>query len=237
MARTSGDPHYLRIKTALREGMSNGRWVAGDLLPSEGQLVMRFKVSRMTANRALRELEQEGLIERVQGVGSFVAQLSRTATQVAVREVADEIAARGARHSWQVQQLERLRASAQQAAELGLKRGAPVFVAVVVHLADDQPLQVEGLVVSPLHVPEFLAQDFASQPPAAYLQEVAPLSASRCLVEAALPTEDEARWLAVPRRSPCLVVRRIHYSRGEAVASSRWVHAGASWQLHGAFGV
>lgn len=237
MAKSPGDPHYLRIKTALRDGMANGRWVAGDLLPSEGQLVMRFKVSRMTANRALRELEQEGLIERVQGVGSFVAQLNRAAMQVVVREVADEIAARGARHTWQIYQLERIRASAQQAAELGLKRGSPVFLAVLVHRADEQALQVESLVVNPLRVPDFMTQDFALQPPSAYVHEVAPLSASRCLVEAALPTEAEARWLAVSRRSPCLVVRRIHYSRGEAVSSSRWVHAGTRWQLHGTFGV
>ncbi|MFO1227833.1 UTRA domain-containing protein [Roseateles sp.] len=236
MAKPTADPHYLRIKTHLKEGMASGRWEAGDLLPSEGQLTMRFKISRMTANRALRELEQEGLIERVQGVGSFVAQLHRAPAVVQVREVADVIAAHGGQHDWVVQRTERARASAQQAAELGLKRGAPVFVAVVVHRDGGVPLQVETLVVNPQVAPDFLGQDFSQQQPAAYLQELAPLSSSRTLVEAALPSEDDARWLAVPRRSPCLVVRRIHYSRGVAVATSRWVHPGARLQLHGVFG-
>ena len=42
-------------------------------MPSEAELVAQFGVSRMTVNRALRELQAEGLVERVQGVGTFAA--------------------------------------------------------------------------------------------------------------------------------------------------------------------
>ncbi|MGS0753285.1 GntR family transcriptional regulator [Roseateles sp. GG27B] len=70
-------PQYLKVKNHLREGIAAGRWVAGDLLPSEAELVLLFGVSRMTVSRALRELTQDGLIVRLQGVGTFVAQLHR----------------------------------------------------------------------------------------------------------------------------------------------------------------
>ena len=116
--------------------------------------------------------------------------------------MADVIAAHGGQHDWVVQRTERARASAQQAAELGLKRGAPVFVAVVVHRDGGVPLQVETLVVNPRLRPTSLGQDFSQQQPAAYLRELAPLSSSRTLVEAALPSEDDARWLAVPLARP-----------------------------------
>ena len=50
MAKPTADPHYRASRPTSRRGMASGRWEAGDLLPSEGQLTMRFKISRMTAS-------------------------------------------------------------------------------------------------------------------------------------------------------------------------------------------
>lgn len=44
-----------------------------DPVPSEATLMQQFGISRMTVNRALRELNQEGMVTRVQGSGTFVA--------------------------------------------------------------------------------------------------------------------------------------------------------------------
>ena len=94
MASTSAggpSPQYLKVKTHLREGIASGRWRPGERLPSEAELTETFGVSRMTVNRALRELHQEGMVERVQGVGSFVAELHRIASTLTVRDVHEEI--------------------------------------------------------------------------------------------------------------------------------------------------
>jgi GntR family histidine utilization transcriptional repressor len=45
-------------------------------MPSETELVAEFGVSRMTVNRALRELQSEGLVDRSQGVGTFAPSCS-----------------------------------------------------------------------------------------------------------------------------------------------------------------
>ena len=52
-------PQYLKVKTHLREGIASGRWRPGERLPSESELTDAFGVSRMTVNRALRELQAE----------------------------------------------------------------------------------------------------------------------------------------------------------------------------------
>jgi len=65
-------PKYRVIRQTLADGILSGQYSPGDRLPSESQLVKLFSASRPTVNRALRELQLAGLIERRAGSGSYV---------------------------------------------------------------------------------------------------------------------------------------------------------------------
>ncbi|KHD45947.1 GntR family transcriptional regulator [Streptococcus hongkongensis] len=67
-----GELLYKKIYHYLKEKMTDGSLQAGDQLPTEKELSERFFVSRITSKRALVELENEGLIHRQRGKGSFV---------------------------------------------------------------------------------------------------------------------------------------------------------------------
>ena len=67
-------PKYRRLKEYLRERIMRGELKRGDLLPSENDLAKRFGISRHTVRQALGDLENEGLIRREQGRGTFCAQ-------------------------------------------------------------------------------------------------------------------------------------------------------------------
>lgn len=229
------EPQYLKVKNHLREGISAGKWRPGDLMPSESELVAQFRVSRMTVNRALRELTAEGLVQRTQGVGTFVAQLHRIASTLTVRDLHEEIAERGHRHEARVQSLTRIRANAEQAASFGLQAGAALFHSLIVHLEDGVPIQCEDRLVNPDCAPDYLGLDFSQTTPTHYLLEVAPLSEARYTIEALLPTPDEAAWLGIGRRDPCLVVKRRTFSRGQTVTTVRLVHPGSRYFLEGRF--
>ena len=62
---------YPVIKATLKSRLLSGAYRAGESLPSESHLADEFHVSRMTARRAMDELEREGYIYRVQGSGSY----------------------------------------------------------------------------------------------------------------------------------------------------------------------
>ena|SRR6218665_1376640 len=228
-------PQYLKVKTHLREGIAAGRWVAGDLLPSEAVLVAQFEVSRMTVNRALRELSQEGLIERLQGVGTFVAQLHRISSTLTVRDVHDEIAGRGHLHEARLHRLETVQATPEQAVDFGLKPGARLYHSVIVHLENGKAIQCEDRLVNPACAPDYLTLDFARTTPTHYLLEVAPLSEARYTIESLLPSEQEARLLGIGKREPCLVVKRRTFSRGLTVTTVRLTHPGSLYVLEGSF--
>jgi GntR family transcriptional regulator of arabinose operon len=70
--KLEGSPKYRRIYTDLRHALTTGRYVPGDKLPSENELVEQFGASRPTVGRALAQLETEGMVERRPGSGTYV---------------------------------------------------------------------------------------------------------------------------------------------------------------------
>jgi GntR family histidine utilization transcriptional repressor len=123
---------YHRVKLHLKAELQHGRFKPGELMPSEAELVAQFGISRMTVNRALRELQSEGLVDRVQGVGTFAAQLGRVSSTLTIRDIHEEIEARGHRHHAEVQLCREERATSGLGLQLGLPEGARVFHSLLV---------------------------------------------------------------------------------------------------------
>src|SRR5579864_7304628 len=74
---TRPEPKYQKILERLGRDILIGHYEPGQKLPSEAALVKRFGVSRITVGRALRELQQQGLIDRVAGSGTYVRNIAR----------------------------------------------------------------------------------------------------------------------------------------------------------------
>src|SRR5687767_15766889 len=70
--KTTTPPAYVIIERELRKMIRAAQ--PGDPLPSDAELCERFGVSRMTARQAVQRLANEGLLYRVSGRGTFVAQ-------------------------------------------------------------------------------------------------------------------------------------------------------------------
>lgn len=226
---------YAQVKQALKTGLSQERWRTGDLMPSEAELVAQFGVSRMTVNRALRELQSEGLVDRVQGVGTFAAPRHRVSSQLTIRDLHEEIEARGHRHHVEVHLAREEQAPAALAAQLGLAAGAPVYHSLIVHHDNGVPLQCEDRYVNPACAPDYLQVDFTRTTPTQHLLDVAPLWEAQYTIEASTPTAQEAKLLGIGASDPCLVVVRRTVSRGLPVTLARLVHPGARYQLEGRF--
>ncbi|MEO7497407.1 MAG: histidine utilization repressor [Massilia sp.] len=229
-------PIFQRIKDYLVGEIASGRWKEGDLVPSEQALVRQFNVSRMTVNRAVRELTAEQVLTRRQGAGTYVAPRKYQATLVEIRNIADEIGARGHVHRSHVQLLEPGRASELLALAFGLAAGAPLFHSLIVHFENAVPIQLEDRWVNPACAPDYLAQDFTRITPNAHLMAAAPLHGARYSIEALAPPREVAELLAIEARQCCLVLKRSSVS-GQRVASvvTMW-HPGHLYQFTGQIG-
>ena len=234
-SKSPPQPPYARVKQFLKDALAQGRWAPGQQMPSEAELVAQFGVSRMTVHRALRELQDAGFITRLQGVGTFAAQLNRVSSTLTINDIQEEIQSRGHRHDASVHLQRAEAAPAALAQRLGLATGAPVFHTLIVHHEHGVPLQCEDRYVNPASAPDYLAQDFTQRTPTHYLLDVAPLWEAQVSIEAALPTAQEARLLGIARTDPCLIVVRRTVSRGLPVTLARLVHPGSRYALESAF--
>ena len=126
-------PLYQVVKQHVLECIDSGRWKPGDRVASEHELVASLGVSRMTVNRAMRELALEGRLVRVAGVGSFVAPPGTRAHPLELRNIADDIRTRGGQHVSQVIELAETSVPVAVARLFDLVPGRRMFHSLVVH--------------------------------------------------------------------------------------------------------
>lgn len=220
VSQTGPTPRYRRVKEFIVRHIEAGDWRAGDQVPSESALVKQLKVSRMTVNRALRELTHEGLIVRVQGTGTFVAEKRPIFNLVELRNIAEEIAERGQRHTARVELLRSERASPEMARELGLNAQAGIYHSVLVHMADGIPLQVEDRFVNPATASGYLDADFTTLTPNEFLMRSAPATEVEHIVEAAMADARIRKLLKISASEPCLRLRRRTWAGAQIVSSA-----------------
>ena len=226
-------PRYQELKDVIIERILTGSLRPHDRVPSENELVESAGVSRMTANRALRELTKEGYVERVAGSGTFVADLRATSHPLEVRNIADEVSLRGHEHSSTVLKHESVVADGPTSEALKIKRRQRVFHVQLVHHEDGLPIQLEDRYVVRDFSPDFLAQDFAERTPSAYLSEISPLQEAEHVVRAELPSTRIREHLQMAKGEPCLVVARRTWGEGRPVTYGRFYHPGSRFELSG----
>ena len=234
MPRTK-KPAYERVKTHIQTQISRGIWRAGDAVPSETALQQQFKISRMTVNRALRELAAEGMVTRVQGSGTRVANLHRIASRLTIRDIHDEVAERGHIHTTQVLLVAAEKAGAGVAGALSLRAGAKVFHTVLIHFENGVPIQLEDRYVNPAAAPDYLGVDFTRTTPAHHLLNHAPLTEASYSIEACLPTDEEATHLALNKGEPCLAMLRRTVSGAHVASWARLLYPGSRYSFAGQF--
>lgn len=228
-------PAYQLLKTIITEQITGGHWDAGETIPSENEIASALGLSRMTVNRAIREMTLEGLLVRTRGVGTFVAEHKSSSALFEVRSIADEITERGHTHSSKVLTLEEIPA-AQAHRRLAPELGERVFHSVLVHYDDGRPIQREDRYVNAQAIPDYLQQDFTRITPNFYLGQCSPITRGTHTVEAVLPTRAQASDLHITPADPCLRLQRSTWSGDELISQVVLLHPGSRSRLEGSFG-
>jgi GntR family histidine utilization transcriptional repressor len=226
-------PLYIKVKRHILDNIGSGKWAASARVPSENDIVKSFGVSRMTANRALRELRDEGVLVRIAGVGSFVADRHAQAHPLEIRSIAEEIRERGHAHRAEIISLERIRAVAELSEDFGIAPRSELYCSVIVHFENDRPVQLEDRYVLPKLAPDYLKIDFSKTTPYDYLTKVAPLQEAEHVLRAVMPDDRTRRLLAMKRDEPCLLMIRRTWTAGQIASVARLYYPGSRYEMSG----
>ena len=224
-------PLYQKVKQFVTAEIASGQWQAGARMPSENELVQRLGVSRMTVNRALRELTQAGLIQRIAGVGTFVAPPRLQRAAVSVRDIAEEIEATGAVHHTRVEARQTLQCDEAIAQLFALSPGTFLYQMTAVHLSNGKPLMLEDRWVNPAVAPDFPAVDLEQITATRYLLDTAPLQHLEQTIEAVLVSDEANRLLALQPGEQVLLLRRRTWAHDQVASYAQLYYAGARFTL------
>ena len=247
---TKAIPAYQRIKNAILDNIHSGKWQAGNAISTEMALAEEFGVSRMTVNRALKELSEERVLERRQGSGTFVAQQQFNHTFVEVRNIAQDLKSANRDYQAHVVSKRAITASmlddemrgkfdldtavvSSDSEDTCISEIAVLYEVKIVHFADGQPIQFEERWVDAKKVPQFLEQDFSVVNTSDYLIAKSPLERGSYTIRAVAAPDEIANALQVAPQSPTLVLRRQTYSAGRVLTFVKMWHAGDRYQFTG----
>jgi GntR family transcriptional regulator len=204
----AGVPRYRTIERSLRERIATLR--PGDGLPSDSDLCAEFGVSRMTARNAMHRLAEEGLVVRLPGRGSFVAEPPAHRRADRLMSFSSEMRRQGRVPSSIVVSREIRPAGRRAAGDLRIRESDPIVFLRRVRCADGQPIAVETTMLAGRLSGTVMAADLRHDSLHATLTAAGwSLRRGTATVTAESASREDARLLEVSPGDPVLVERRV----------------------------
>ncbi|MBE6989844.1 MAG: GntR family transcriptional regulator [Ruminococcaceae bacterium] len=135
-------PLYTQLVGIIKHHISSGALAIGQLLPSESELCRALDISRNTVRQAIGELEEEGLVVRKRGKGTFVADPNVTRRGVRY-SFTTEVSSMGKEPSSTLVDFDIVQPSAVVCETMDLPEGTSVYCFTRVRNVDGEPLILE----------------------------------------------------------------------------------------------
>lgn len=236
--QASAIPLYIQIKELLGQQIKDRKYLPGELIPSEGELMQTFGVSRVTIRAAVSELVDEGVLQKKQGKGTFVL---TPKMQTSVSELGGFTAlcrTHGMVPSSHILCAKTILASERDVRLLGVSRGSEVVYIHRVCYADGLPVMIEhsffpmtfaGLLEE--HLENESLFSILSERYGIYLNPDNPVCFELAL-EVASATDAEAELLNIKRGQPLFLMReRVCTETGMPIQRSKQLLVGDGFKF------
>jgi GntR family transcriptional regulator len=208
-------PLYYQLERALRKRILNGKITPSGQFPTERQLCEEFGVSRITVRQALMILENEGIISREQGRGTFVNTREYPSMPYELYGYVDDLFFIGAQTRLRLNSKNLITADSKIALDMGIEEGEEIFLFEGLRELDEKhtaffqayiPKEMgEKIPLKELDTPFFIS----------VVERVSLETVKKAhqTISAAVATEQLARVMNIQEGHPLLVVKRIYFSK------------------------
>ncbi len=207
-------PLYYQIKQQIIDQISSGELLEGQKLPSEHTYQQVLQVSRATVRQALNVLENEGFLERRQGIGTFIARRKIVPEINKLTSFSEDMQARGLVPDSRILGIQKVIPHDTIRKRLNMQPGERAWLVKRLRLADQEPMALQQLYIPPwiyltkkdLEQMESYYQTLEKQKGLTVLQAQETLMARRV-------TAHEAAILDIEPGSPVLFIRRLSFDK------------------------
>lgn len=212
-----GASSYRDIKGDMLRRITGGEWPPGTLLPSEMDLSQEYGSARATISRAMRELVDDGIVERKRKAGTRVRLSPLRQARLDIPLVRGEIEEQGAEYRYALVRSEIVTAPDWLRARMNLEPETEVRHLTCVHFADGHPYQFEDRWISLAATPTARTADFRTDGPNEWLVQQVPFSDVEVSFSATAADEEQTQHLGCVRGDPLFLVERQTTWQGQAV--------------------
>jgi GntR family histidine utilization transcriptional repressor len=215
---------YREIKADILGKITRGDWPPGTLVPGEAELAEAYGAARATVNRAMRELAEEGLLERRRKSGSRVRLSPLRQARFDIPVARREVEGLGRVYRYGLVRSEVVVAPEWLAARMALPEGAEVRHLICLHFADDQPWLHEDRWINLDLLPQARTADFRAMAPTEWLMAQIPFSAVEISLSATAADAALAAHLDCAEGAALLQMERLTRWEDRTVTLVRLVH-------------
>jgi GntR family transcriptional regulator len=215
--RRSALPLHTQFETILRNKIEDEEWPINSCIPSENEMSRIYGISRMTVRSVLNRLVDAGLLYRVQGKGTFVAEpkiISSPLVRYGIREQLEQL---GYATNTKMISFEKIPASTKISKFLNVEYGKDIFLVKRLRYVKGEPLSFHSSYVPARYFPDLDKQDLEHNQMCNVIEKNYNFTIQRRIetLEAVPAAPEEAWLLSIHPNSSLLLLENMVYTDGD----------------------
>lgn len=204
-------PLYHQLKEILKEKIESAEWTPGEKIPSENELRNEYEISRNTVKKALEDLVQDGLLERIQGKGTFVSRPKFEQSLTGFYSFSKVMEAKGMNPKDIIMNIETRKAKSSVAKQLQINEGEEVIALRRLRMANKEPIILETSFIPKKLVPELSRDKLETYSLYDLMEKEFGIIVTKAkeIFEPVLVRDYESQYLGVQEGYPALMLDRI----------------------------
>jgi GntR family transcriptional regulator len=222
---TGSTPLHTQVASQLEKQVKRGTWKPGEKIMSERELMGLGNISRATVRQAIGSLVQQGVLEKIQGAGTFVKQAKIEQPMNVAYSFSQQLSQLGLRLEDKLLEREIIPASEELAKQLQIRKTSKVIYLHRLRLIDDEPFMISKAYVPYSLCPGLLKDKIDTSLYTLLVERYGlPVVDATDKIES-LPADKElGKRLNLPAHTPILFVERLAHTTG-----GRILHLGLNY--------
>jgi GntR family transcriptional regulator len=211
-------PLHIQVASQLEKHVKRGVWKPGEKIISERELMELGNISRATVRQAIGSLVQAGVLEKIQGAGTFVKQPKIEQPMNVAYSFSQQLSGLGLRLEDKLLNRDLLVASDELAERLQIRKKSKVIYLHRLRLIDGEPFMISKAYVPYTLCPELLNDELGTSLYSLLVERYGlPVVHAVDKIESLSADQATSKGLKLSSRIPLLFVERLAYTTGDRV--------------------